>query len=134
MRFLVKEEIVFLNKNNVAKFGGNFVPPYNFLHESSLDYLVDIVDAKLFGEAMYPEIYHKAGVYLFNIISNHIFTDGNKRTGLDACILFFEFNGYQLSESVTNEILTSFILAVASGEHTLETVQDWLKLNAVKKA
>lgn len=133
MHFLTKEEIVFLNKNNVSRFGGNFVPPYNFLHKSSLDYLVDIVDAELFGEAMYPEIYHKAGVYLFNIISNHIFTDGNKRTGLDACILFLEFNNYQITDAVTNEILTNFILAVASGEHTLETVQEWLKLNAVQK-
>ncbi len=133
MRLLTKEEIVFLNKNNIARFGGNFVPPFNFLNENSLDYLVDIVDAVLFGEPMYPEINHKAAIYLFNIISNHIFTDGNKRTGLDACILFLDFNGYQLSESVTNQILTDFILSVASGKHTLETVQEWLKLNAVKK-
>lgn len=88
MRLLTKKDIVFLNKNNIAKFGGNYIPPYNFLHESPLDYLVDIVDAILFGEPMYPEIYHKAGIYFFNIISNHIFTDGNKRTGLDAYILF----------------------------------------------
>lgn len=133
MRLLTKEEVIFLNKNNVSKFGGNFVSPHNLLHESSLDYLVEIVDARLFGEPMYPEIYHKAGIYLFNIISNHVFTDGNKRTGLDTCILFFEFNGYQLSESVNNEILTNFILSVASGEHTLETVQAWLKNNSIKK-
>lgn len=133
MRLLTKEEILFLNKNNVKKFGGNFVAPHNLLHESSLDYLVEIVSASLFGEPMYPEIYHKAGLYLFNIISNHIFTDGNKRTGLDACILFFEFNGYQLSDNVSNEILTDFILSVASGNHTLETVQEWLKNNSVKK-
>ena len=95
--------------------------------------LVEIVNADLFGEPMYPEIYHKAGVYLFNIISNHIFSDGNKRTGLDACLLFFEFNGYKLSETVSNEILTDFIISIASGEHTLETVQEWLKNNSTKK-
>lgn len=133
MRFLIKEEIVFLNKNNVARFGGNYVPPNNLLHESSLDYLVEIIDASLFGEPMYPEIYHKAGVYLFSIISNHIFTDGNKRTGLDACILFLEFNGYQLNDHISNEILTDFILSVASGNQTLENVQNWLKLNFSKK-
>ncbi|MGI4727918.1 MAG: hypothetical protein ACRYGB_05040 [Janthinobacterium lividum] len=62
MRLLKKEEVVFLNKNNVSRFGGNFVPPYNFLNESSLDYLVDIVDAELFGEAIYPQIYQKASI------------------------------------------------------------------------
>lgn len=133
MRLLTKEEILFLNKNNVAKFGGNFVNPHNLLHESSLDYLVEIVDARLFSEPMYPEVYHKAGLYLFNIISNHIFTDGNKRTGLDACLLFFAFNGYQLSDTVSNEILIKFILSVASGAHTLESVQDWLKSNSIKR-
>lgn len=133
MHLLTKKEILFLNKNNISRFGGNFVPPDNLLHETSLDYLVEIVDAELFGETMYPEIYHKAGVYLFNIISNHIFTDGNKRTGLDACILFFEFNGYQLSETVGNQILTDFILSVASGKQSLESVQSWLKENSIEK-
>ena len=78
MRLLLKEEITFLNKNNVSRFGGNFVPPNNFLHENYLDYLVEIVDAELFGEKMYPEIYQKASIYLYNIIANHIFTDGKK--------------------------------------------------------
>ncbi len=133
MRLLTKKEIIFLNKNNISRFGGNFVPPDNLFHETSLDYLVDIVDAELFGETMYPEIYHKAGVYLFNIISNHIFTDGNKRTGLDACILFYELNGYQLSEKVNDQTLTAFILSVASAEQSLEKVQAWLEENSVEK-
>lgn len=133
MRLLLKEEITFLNKNNVSKFGGNFVPPNNFLHENYLDYLVEIVDAELFGEKMYPEIHQKASIYLFNIISNHIFTDGNKRTGLDACLLFLDFNGYKLKETVTNSILTDFILSEASGNESLETVQQWLKDHSEKK-
>ena len=133
MRILTKEEIIFLNKNNVSKYGGNFVPPHNLLHENPLDYLVEIGDGNLFGEPIYPEVYHKAGVYLFNIISNHIFTDGNKRTGLDACILFLDFNGYQLCETVSNEILTDFILSIASGQQSLEAVQNWLKTNSINK-
>jgi death-on-curing protein len=130
MRVLTREEITFLNKNNISKYGGNFVPPDNVLHENPLAYLVEIVNANLFGAPIYKEIHQKAGVYLFNIISNHIFTDGNKRTGLDACILFLDYNDYQLSEIVTNETLTDFILSVASGGQSLETVQEWLKINS----
>lgn len=133
MRLLTKEEIIFLNKNNVLKFGGNFVPPYNIPNESPLDYLVEIVSASLREENIYPEVYHKAAVYLFNIISNHIFTDGNKRTGLDACIVFLDVNGYQLSETVSDEILTDFIIAIASGKLSLGTVQNWLKNNLINK-
>lgn len=129
MRYLLKEEIIYLNRMNISRFGGNFMPPSNFLHEENLDYLIGAVEAEMFGSPLYPAIYDKAGVYLFNIIANHIFTDGNKRTGLDAGILFLEFNDHELSPKVTNEILTDFILAVASGGHSLETVQLWLKVN-----
>lgn len=80
MRLLTKEEIVFLNKNNVSTFGGNFVSPHNLLNENPLDYLVEIVGADLYGAPVHPDVIDKAGVYLFNIIANHIFTDGNKRT------------------------------------------------------
>lgn len=133
MIFLTKKQIITINRLTISHHGGNFVPPDNLLHESSLDYLVEIVDAELFGEAMYPEIYHKAGVYLFNIISNHIFTDGNKRAGLEACLVFLKLNGYQLSETVSNQILTDFILSVASGKQSLESVQSWLKENSIEK-
>ena len=75
----------------------------------------------------------KAGVYIFNIISNHIFTDGNKRTGLEAGLVFLKINGYKLSDSVSNELLTQFILSVASAEHTLESTQDWVKNHIEKK-
>ncbi|OAQ41634.1 hypothetical protein A5893_00550 [Pedobacter psychrophilus] len=129
MRFLTKAEIIFLNKNNVQRFGGNFVPPSNLLNENPLDYLVEIVNSEYFGQKLYPEIYDIAAVYLFNIICNHVFTDGNKRAGLDSCLLFLNFNGYQLQDKITNEILTDFILSVASGHETLESVQGWLKLH-----
>ncbi|MEO5912455.1 MAG: type II toxin-antitoxin system death-on-curing family toxin [Pelobium sp.] len=85
----------------------------------------------MFGEPLYTSIFDKAGVYIFNIISNHIFSDGNKRTGLDACLLFLDFNGYELKDTVTNLILTDFILSIASSNETLESVQNWLKNNAI---
>ena len=133
MRLLTKIEILFLNKNNISTFGGNYVAPNNLLNETNLDYLIEAVDGHLFGKPMYPEVYQKAGLYLFNIICNHIFTDGNKRTGLDACILFLDYNNYQISESVTNEILTTFIISVASGEQALEQVQNWIKIHSCIK-
>ncbi len=133
MLFLSKQQIIVINKLTVKVHGGNFVPHYNSLNESALDYLVDAVYANLFAEPLYPTIFNKAGVYMFNIIANHVFSDGNKRTGLEAGLLFLKLNGHQLNNVLSNEILTAFILSVASGEHTLESVQNWLKDNSVKK-
>lgn len=93
MLFLTKKQIITINRLTVSHHGGNFVLPNNILNESPLDCLVEIVYADLFGQPLYPSIFDKAGVYIFNIIANHIFSDGNKRTGLEAGILFLKLNG-----------------------------------------
>ena len=56
-----------------------------------------------------------------------------KKAGLEAGLIFLKINGYQLKNSVTNPLLTNFILSVASGNESLETVQQWLKANSEKK-
>ncbi|MBD2757614.1 type II toxin-antitoxin system death-on-curing family toxin [Spirosoma validum] len=125
MEYLQKEDITRINFLTIRHVGGNFVPPANFLHEENLDYLLEAVQAEMFGAPLYPDVHQKAGLYFFNIISNHIFQDGNKRTGLEAALLFLQLNGYDLL--VDDELLINFTLAVASAEYTLETVQDWFK-------
>lgn len=87
----------------------------------------------MFGEPLYPSLFDKAGVYIYNIIANHIFSDGNKRTGLEAGLLFLKINGFKLKDTITNPLLTDFILSIASGNESLETVQQWLKSNTEKK-
>ena len=125
--YLTKAEIIAINHNQVALFGGSFLPPMNFLHEENLDYLIEAVQAEMFGKPLYPHIHQKAGLYLFNVVCNHIFTDGNKRTGLQAAIIFLWLNGYGLTESVNDDFLTNFTLSVASGELSLEQVQAWFE-------
>lgn len=127
MELLRKQDIILINKLTIEDVGGNFVPPQNFLHESNLDYLIEAVDAEMFGDKMYPTIHQKAGLYMYNIIANHIFQDGNKRTGLESALLFLQLNNYDLKLSITNEILTNFTLSVAAGEKTLEEVQKWFE-------
>lgn len=62
---------------------------------------------------------------MYNIICNHIFQDGNKRTGLEAALLFLQLNDHDLV--INDEPLIQFTLDVASGNHSLETVQEWFK-------
>lgn len=80
MAYLIKADITQINYLTISEVGGNFVPPNNFLHEENLDYLLEAVSAEMFGEPLYPTIHHKAGLYLFSIICNHIFQDGNTGT------------------------------------------------------
>ncbi|MGF1533845.1 MAG: type II toxin-antitoxin system death-on-curing family toxin [Bernardetiaceae bacterium] len=123
IEYLRKTDIILINKWTIEDVGGNFVPTHNLLHEENLDYLLDAVQAEVFGTPLYPDLHHKAGLYMFNIISNHIFQDGNKRTGLEAALLFLQLNDYDLV--IDDQTLIQFTNAVASGEQTLEEVQAW---------
>jgi death-on-curing protein len=130
--YLDKNDITFINQQTVAVHGGNFMPPNNFLHEENLDYLLEAVQAEMFGEPLYPTITDKAAVYCYNIICNHIFSDGNKRTGLEAALAFLKLNGNRLNRNLPHKQLFDYILKIASGESNLEECRSWFAENAVK--
>jgi death on curing protein len=145
MKYLSKIQITRANYHTVKEHGGNFVPPTNFLHEDALDYLIDAVEAEMFGSPLYPTLADKASLYLYNIICNHIFQDGNKRTGLEAALFFLRLNDYKLKKNLievqrddkiipvrtgaSQGLLFDFITEVASGKLTLEDCQAWIAAN-----
>jgi death on curing protein len=133
MNYLDKEIVNRINQATVKEHGGNFNPPNNYLHEDNLDYLIEAVQGEMFGEEIYPTIGSKAALYMFSIISNHIYSDGNKRTGLEAGILFLRINGKNISNLLPNEALFDFTIKVASGECTLEECTRWFEENIVKE-
>lgn len=133
MRYLTKEELIFINRKTVAMHGGQYIEPYNFLNKSNLDYLIEVVQSEMFGKSLYPTLSDKAGLYMFNIIANHIFQDGNKRTGLEASILFLDLNGYRINKSIPKETVYLFTIRVASGESSLDECQAWFASNIVEE-
>ncbi len=75
IEYLSKRDILAINRRMIETVGVNFLPPNNLLKPNALDYLVEAVAAEMFGNPLYPNIWDKAGVYCFNIIANHIFTN-----------------------------------------------------------
>ena len=102
MIFLKKQDIFYINYRSVKAHGGNYSPPNNLLHEENLDYVLEAVQSEMFGQVLYPTIADKAAVYCYNIICNHIFLDGNKRTGLEAALSFLKLNNYRLLKTSEN--------------------------------
>lgn len=130
--YLNKDDITFINQRTIQTHGGNFVEPFNFLHEENLDYLIEAVQAEMFGELLYPLVSDKAAVYCYNIICNHIFTDGNKRTGLEAALAFLKLNGKRLNKNLLHDELFQVIIKIASGNSTLEECREWFDKNIVE--
>ena len=129
MRYLTLREIIHANQRTVERHGGNFVPPRNILNESPLLYLIDAVNAEMFGAPLYPTVADKAALYLHAIITGHIFQDGNKRTGLAAALAFLTMNGYFVYDEngvrLGRDELFAFTMSVASGEQDLDAVKAW---------
>jgi death-on-curing protein len=61
-----------------------------------------------------PDLCELAAAYLFGIVKNHPFVDGNKRTGFAAADLFLYFNG--LSIEAESEDIIQLVTLVAAGE------------------
>lgn len=53
--------------------------------EHKIESLVSSINSAYFGAAVYPSLEEKSVAYLWFLIKNHPFTDGNKRT---ACLAF----------------------------------------------
>lgn len=61
-----------------------------------------------------PDIFDLAAAYLFGVLKNHPFVDGNKRTGLAAADLFLYFNGFSLEAG--QEDIIQLVLMVSTSE------------------
>jgi death-on-curing protein len=129
--YLEKDDIIQINYRTYKAHGGTFIPPTNFLHEENLDYLLEAVQSEMFGEPLYPTIADKSALYMYNIVCNHIFQDGNKRTGLEAALAFLDFNEFSLNSILSDKDIELYVLDVASGNVTLDECRAWFAENIV---
>ena len=68
---------------------------------------------QLYAYADTPDIIDMAAAYTSGLLQNHVFFDGNKRTGFLVGILFLELNGYRFT--ATEEDATQAVLELAAG-------------------
>ena len=77
-----------------------------------------------------PDAAALAASYAVALAKNHPFVDGNKRTAFVALELFLALNGFNLTASDVDCVLT--MLAVASGEIDETALAEWIRRNMEK--
>jgi len=65
------------------------------------------------GQYLHTDLPEMAAAYLYHIVQNHPFLDGNKRTGAAAAIVFLAMNDINLTAD--EEGLVNLTLSVAEG-------------------
>lgn len=88
-------DIVALHQRQLERFGGGAGLRDRGLLESA----VGQPQASFGGTYAHDGLVAMAAAYLFHIVSNHPFVDGNKRAGLLATLVFLDLNGISIEHS-----------------------------------
>jgi death-on-curing protein len=81
-------------------------------------------EATFGGEHLHPSRQEQAAAYLFHLVRNHPFVDGNKRTGLGCCLTFLRLNGIRIR--ATDDELVDLVVGVAEGTRSKADVAVFL--------
>jgi death-on-curing protein len=125
--FLTLEEILAIHRDQIARHGGKAgVHDWSLLHSA-----IAMPALGMSGEYFHGDLFEMAAAYLFHIVSNHPFLDGNKRVGTVSAYVFLALN--QLHLTAEQNALADLVLSVARGESSKMSVAEFLRANSVPK-
>ena len=108
----------------LARFGGlSFVGDDNMVNPGALAHVLAETQGSVFGHEPFPSLLEKGAAIGWRIITGHVFNDGNKRTGLEACRQFLELNGYRMR---IDREAACMARRIADGKVSLDDFMDWL--------
>jgi death-on-curing protein len=93
--FLSLEQILSIHQNQLEQYGGESGTRDMGLLQSAL-----AMPESGFGDQYFhADLYEMAAAYLFHLVKNHPFVDGNKRVGFVASYVFLRLNGIVVTAS-----------------------------------
>ncbi len=108
--FFELDHVIEMHSRLIERFGGSQGIRDVGLLESAV-----AMPAAGFGEEyLHKDLFEMAAAYLFHIVQNHPFVDGNKRTGAAAAGFFLTTNGVEFNAD--QESFEQVVLAVAEGK------------------
>ncbi len=108
--FLGLDEIIEIHADQINRYGG-----HSGIRDIELLKSATAMPATSFdGDYLHTDIYEMAAAYLFHIIRNHPFVDGNKRTGAVTSVVFLLLNGIELHAD--EDSFETMVISVAEGK------------------
>lgn len=122
--FLTIDEVEYLHQHEVERRGG----PHGLRDRGMLESAVAMPQAAFGDEYLHADLFEMAAAYLFHTVMNHPFTDGNKRAGLVAAVVFLDLNGLELIMS--EEAAYDLVIGVCEGTVTKRALAAAFRDNA----
>lgn len=124
IEFLSLEDVLIAHRDQVTRYGGDAGVRDIGLLESA----VAQPQATFDGQFLCSFPFEMAASYLFHIVQNHPFVDGNKRAGAVAALLFLDLNGIEI-EPPTGAIY-DITMAVANGEADKPEIAEFFRVHS----
>jgi death on curing protein len=119
--FLDLDRVLRTHQSLIETYGGaEGVRDVGLLHSA-----IAMPQASFGGEFLHKDVFEMAAAYLYHIVQNHPFLDGNKRTGAATAIIFLAINGVDLEAD--EEGLVQLTLAVAEGKCGKEEIAGFFR-------
>lgn len=122
--FLTLDEVIEIHREMIERYGGS--PGIRDM--DLLQSAVAMPQASFGGQFLHDDLFEMAAAYLFHIVQNHPFVDGNKRVGAIAAFTFLKLNGLTLTSPETE--FEEHVLAVAQGKLGKAAVAEFLRRHA----
>lgn len=119
--FLGLDEVIEIHSDQIKRYGGH--PGIRDIE--LLKSAIAMPAAGLGGDYLHTDIYEMAAAYLFHIVRNHPFVDGNKRTGAVASLVFLMMNGIELHAG--EDSFEKMVMATAEGKNDKAVVARFFK-------
>lgn len=124
--FLTLEDILAIHIDQVSRYGGDASIRDMGLLESAI-----AQPQAMFGDThLHAFPFEMAAAYLFHLVMNHPFADGNKRTGTVAALIFLDWHEIEIHADEGE--LADLTLGVTSGSLAKPDVAKWLEEHHVK--
>lgn len=126
-RFLTTDELIAINVDQVARYGG-----LAGLRDEGLLLSAAAMPLAGFGDQYaHEDIFAMAAAYLFHIVMNHPFIDGNKRVGAVAARVFLILNGVDID--MPQDAAYDLVIATAEGRATKAEIAAAFREHAIER-
>ncbi|MDM8565357.1 type II toxin-antitoxin system death-on-curing family toxin [Candidatus Halobeggiatoa sp. HSG11] len=119
--FLTLNEILETHRISIELYGGS----YGIHDQKSLESAINMPCSTFDGKYLHSDLYEMAAAYLFHLVKNHPFIDGNKRIGTRAALLFLYLNSIEVK--IDPDELADFVISVVENNVSKKEIADYFR-------
>ncbi len=131
--FLRLEDVLELHKELIDRNGGS----HGIRDQGLLESAIQQPEASFDGTYLHADLASMAAAYLYHLVENHPFVDGNKRIGFAACMAFLAINNTSVNvdldeedsdgRTVAEKVVIDVTQKNLTKEQLAELIRSWTK-------